>query len=86
MYLDSSTPDLETDIDGLRKLISLYMAANVEIISEHYVHPCVPEIPACRKSLRAEKYDRYFDFKHVEFPTNIDVCRIFASVVFHSHM
>jgi len=34
-YLDSSTPDLETDIDGLRKLISLYMAANVEIISEH---------------------------------------------------
>jgi hypothetical protein len=35
MYLDSSTPDLETDIDGLRKLISLYMAANVEIISEH---------------------------------------------------
>lgn len=34
-YLDGSTPDLETDIDGLRKLISLYMAANVEIISEH---------------------------------------------------
>ena len=34
-YLDSSTPDLKTDIDGLRKLISLYMAANVEIISEH---------------------------------------------------
>jgi hypothetical protein len=35
MYLDSSTPDLETDINRLRKLISLYMAANVEIISEY---------------------------------------------------
>jgi hypothetical protein len=34
-YLDSSTPDLETNIDGLRKLISLYIATNVEIISEH---------------------------------------------------
>ena len=34
-YLDGSTPDLETDIDRLRKLISLYMAANVEMISEH---------------------------------------------------
>jgi hypothetical protein len=33
--LDGSTPDLETDINGLRKLISLYMAANVKIISEH---------------------------------------------------
>jgi hypothetical protein len=29
------TPDLETNIDGLRKLISLYMAVNVEIISEY---------------------------------------------------
>ncbi len=34
-YLDSSTPDLETNINGLRKLITLYMAANVEIISEY---------------------------------------------------
>lgn len=30
-YLDSSTPDLETNIDGLRKLISLYMAANIRV-------------------------------------------------------
>jgi hypothetical protein len=34
-YLDSSTPDLETEIDGLRKLTCLYMAANVEVVSEH---------------------------------------------------
>ena len=34
-YLDSSTPDLETNVDGLRKLISLYIATNVEVISEH---------------------------------------------------
>jgi len=34
-YLDSSTPDLETNINRLRKLISLYIATNVEIISEY---------------------------------------------------
>jgi hypothetical protein len=34
-YLDSSTPDLELEIDGLRKLICLYIAANVEVVSEH---------------------------------------------------
>ncbi|KAG9228013.1 hypothetical protein BJ875DRAFT_390272, partial [Amylocarpus encephaloides] len=34
-YLDSSTLDLETNIDRLRKLISLYLATNVEIISEY---------------------------------------------------
>jgi hypothetical protein len=34
-YLDSSTLDLETNIDKLRKLISLYIATNVEIISEY---------------------------------------------------
>jgi hypothetical protein len=34
-YLDSSTPDLETEIDGLRKLICFYIAANVEVVSEH---------------------------------------------------
>ncbi|KAN0117088.1 hypothetical protein V8E51_003065, partial [Hyaloscypha variabilis] len=34
-YLDSSTPDLETKIDGLRKLICLYIAANVDLVSEH---------------------------------------------------
>jgi hypothetical protein len=34
-YLDSSTPDLETDINRLRKLISLYIATNIEIISEY---------------------------------------------------
>jgi hypothetical protein len=35
MYLDSSTPDLKTDINGLKKLISFYLAANIEIISEY---------------------------------------------------
>jgi hypothetical protein len=34
-YLDDSTPDLETEIDGLRKLICFYIAANVEVVSEH---------------------------------------------------
>ncbi|PMD40831.1 hypothetical protein L207DRAFT_459618 [Hyaloscypha variabilis F] len=34
-YLDSSTPDLGTEIDELRKLICLYIAANVEVVSEH---------------------------------------------------
>ncbi len=29
------SPDLETEIDGLRKLICLYIAANVHVISEH---------------------------------------------------
>jgi hypothetical protein len=35
VYLDSSTPDLKTKIDRLRKLICLYIAANVEVVSEH---------------------------------------------------
>jgi hypothetical protein len=35
VYLDGSTPDLETEIDRLRKLICLYIAANVEVVSEH---------------------------------------------------
>jgi hypothetical protein len=35
IYLDSSTLDLETNIDRLRKLISLYIAANVKIILKH---------------------------------------------------
>jgi hypothetical protein len=34
-YLDNSTLDLETNIDRLRKLILLYIAANVEVISEY---------------------------------------------------
>jgi hypothetical protein len=34
-YLDGSTPGLETKIDGLRKLIYLYIAANVKVVSEH---------------------------------------------------
>lgn len=34
-YSDGSTPDLETEIDGLRNLICLYIAANVEVVSEH---------------------------------------------------
>ena len=34
-YLDGSTPDLETEIDELRQLICLYIAANVEVVSEY---------------------------------------------------
>ncbi len=30
--MDSSIPDLETEINGLRKLICLYMAANIEVV------------------------------------------------------
>jgi hypothetical protein len=35
MYLDGLTLDLETNINGLRKLISLYIAINVKIILEY---------------------------------------------------
>jgi hypothetical protein len=34
-YSDSRTPDLETEIDRLRKLIYPYIAAKVEVVSEH---------------------------------------------------
>ena len=34
-YLDSLTLDLETNINRLRKLISLYIATNIKIISEY---------------------------------------------------
>jgi hypothetical protein len=34
-YSDGLTPGLETEIDGLRKLICLYIAASVEVVSEH---------------------------------------------------
>jgi hypothetical protein len=34
-YSDSLSPDLETEIDGLRKLICFCIAANVEIVLEH---------------------------------------------------
>jgi len=34
MYSDSLTRDLETEINRLRKLICLYIAANVEVVSE----------------------------------------------------
>jgi hypothetical protein len=33
--LDSLTPDLKTNINGLKKLISFYLATNIEIISEY---------------------------------------------------
>jgi hypothetical protein len=32
---DGLTPDLETEINGLRELICLYIADNVEVVSEH---------------------------------------------------
>jgi len=35
MYLDNLISDLETNIDELRKLIFLYMAINIKIISEY---------------------------------------------------
>jgi hypothetical protein len=35
MYLNGSTLDLKTNINKLRKLISLYIATNVEIILKH---------------------------------------------------
>jgi hypothetical protein len=35
MYLNNSTLNLKTNIDRLRKLISLYIAANVEIILKY---------------------------------------------------
>jgi hypothetical protein len=35
IYLDNSTPDLETNINRLRKLISLYITINIKIISKY---------------------------------------------------
>ena len=34
-YLDTSTPDLEPEIDGLRDLICLYTAANINLLMEN---------------------------------------------------
>ena len=33
----------------------------------------IMSIPACRKTLRAEKNDRYFDFKHLKICAHLDI-------------
>ena len=42
-------------------------------------------VPACRKSLRAEKYGIYFDFEHAKKSTHIDIFQNLMSTVFYSH-
>jgi hypothetical protein len=45
----------------------------------------VTSIPTCRKTLRAEKIDRYFDLKHLKICAHLNIFYIFLYVVFHGH-
>jgi hypothetical protein len=42
-------------------------------------------VPACRKSLCAEKYGIYFDFEHAKKSTHIDIFQILILTVFSSY-
>jgi hypothetical protein len=42
-------------------------------------------IPACRKTLCAEKNDRYFDLEHLKICIYLNISYIFSYIVFHSH-
>ena len=37
------------------------------------LHNAITSIPACRKTLRAEKNDRYFDLKHLKICAHLNI-------------
>jgi WD40 repeat protein len=42
-------------------------------VSNHWV----TSVPACRETLRAEKVERYFDFKHLKICAHLNISYIF---------
>ena len=45
----------------------------------------VTSVPACRKTLRAENNNRYFDLKHLKICAHLNISYIFLYVVFRGH-
>jgi hypothetical protein len=37
------------------------------------LHVCLTSIPTCRKTLRAEKINRYFDFKYLKICAHLNI-------------
>ena len=56
-------------------------------MKEGRIYGCswVTSIPACRKTLRAGKNDRYFDFEHLELCAHINKTQKFVQVVFSGY-
>jgi len=55
------------------KLYLIRLSADVRNEIVLVVTSSLTSIPTCRKTLRAEKFDRYFDFKHLKICAHLNI-------------
>jgi hypothetical protein len=81
-HVASATQTLTTSIvDGAPLLINQAMngrsrggpSVDAEQVKEKRESSSLTSIPACRKTLRAEKNNRYFDFKHLKICAHLNI-------------